>query len=393
MNRVQLAGKISRVGQLQYSPSGLALLEFTLAVGQEAYSKESVGYYEVVVSDRLAEDLKGQLKIGMTVNIQTRLQDLNTASPCQFEILELYYTNFNSLIEKTLKEVFAVDRISVKCEWYDFSAIEKMKIFVKTHIEFLDTYKTNPLLQKIDGPEQTNLFPVDNLCMYTSKKCSECKQIFNFKFFFKNPPIGGSTEQTESEPSGPKSINLQDRCMSCYEKENGPSKQCSTCKEIKHVHNFVIDKTKKDGLTYDCKFCRKLSIAKIKDNFTQKNPNNGKKICEKCEKHDFLKNFYKINTINLTKIEYSAMCKKCYIEVNGPSKQCFRCKEIKKASSYCINKGNLDGLHCYCVDCCKIERNKKRHVDKIILYPDNFKKCIKCEKQINKKFFFTPLHI
>ncbi|MCX6103483.1 MAG: single-stranded DNA-binding protein [Proteobacteria bacterium] len=73
MNKVQLAGKISRVGQLQYSPSGLALLEFTLAVGQEAYSKESVGYYEVVVSDRLAEDLKGQLKIGMTVNIQGHL--------------------------------------------------------------------------------------------------------------------------------------------------------------------------------------------------------------------------------------------------------------------------------------------------------------------------------
>ncbi len=101
-----------------------------------------------------------------------------------------------------------------------------------------------------------------------------------------------------------------------------------------------------------------------------------------------MKNFYKINTINLTQIEYSAICKKCHVEVNGPSKQCFRCKEIKKASSYCINKGNLDGLHCYCVDCCKIERNKKRHVDKIILYPDNFKKCIKCEKQINKKFFF-----
>jgi prophage antirepressor-like protein len=230
-----------------------------------------------------SSEINDKFKVGMTVNIQTRLQDLNTASPCQFEILELYYTNFNSLIEKTLKEVFAVDRISVKCEWYDFSAIEKMKIFVKTHIEFLDTYKTNPLLQKIDGPEQTNLFPVDNLCMYTSKKCLECKQIFNFKFFFKNPPIGGTTKQTESDPSGPKSINLQDRCMSCYEKEHGPSKQCSTCKEIKHVHNFVIDKTKKDGLTYDCKFCRKLSIEKIKDNFTQKNPNNGKKICGKCE--------------------------------------------------------------------------------------------------------------
>ena len=73
MNKVHLAGKISRVGLLKYSPSGLALLEFTLAVGQEAYSKTSMGYYQVVVSDRHAEDLKEKLKIGMHVSIEGRL--------------------------------------------------------------------------------------------------------------------------------------------------------------------------------------------------------------------------------------------------------------------------------------------------------------------------------
>ncbi len=73
MNKVHLAGKISRVGQLKYSPSGLALLEFMLAVAQEAYSKSSIGYYQVVVSESLAEDLRGKLKIGMNVTIEGRL--------------------------------------------------------------------------------------------------------------------------------------------------------------------------------------------------------------------------------------------------------------------------------------------------------------------------------
>ena len=73
LNNVHLAGKISRVGQLAYSPSGLALLEFTLAVPQEAYTKSSVGYYQVMDSDGQAEELKGKLKIGMEVSIQGRL--------------------------------------------------------------------------------------------------------------------------------------------------------------------------------------------------------------------------------------------------------------------------------------------------------------------------------
>lgn len=69
MNKVHLAGKISRVGQLKYSPSGLAILEFSLAVDQQAYSKASVGYYQIVVTASQAEDLKGKLKIGMKLSL------------------------------------------------------------------------------------------------------------------------------------------------------------------------------------------------------------------------------------------------------------------------------------------------------------------------------------
>jgi single-strand DNA-binding protein len=73
VNKVHLAGKISRLGQLKYTPSGLPLLEFTLAVTQEAYSKTNIGYFQVVVSGRQAEDLKGKLKIGTNVTLQGQL--------------------------------------------------------------------------------------------------------------------------------------------------------------------------------------------------------------------------------------------------------------------------------------------------------------------------------
>jgi single-stranded DNA-binding protein len=51
----------------------LALLEFTLSVEQKAYSKTSRGYYQIVVTDRQAEDLKGALKIGMNVTVKGSL--------------------------------------------------------------------------------------------------------------------------------------------------------------------------------------------------------------------------------------------------------------------------------------------------------------------------------
>jgi single-strand DNA-binding protein len=89
MNKVQLAGKISRVGQLKYSPSGMALLEFTLAVEQEAYSKKNIGYYQIVVSDRQAEDLKGQLKIGKSVSVEGHLHQRSYTSQSGTRVEEI----------------------------------------------------------------------------------------------------------------------------------------------------------------------------------------------------------------------------------------------------------------------------------------------------------------
>ena len=49
----------------------------------------------------------------MTKNIDERLKDLNTSSPYQFKIMEIYYTSFNVTLEKLIKEVFSITMIAI----------------------------------------------------------------------------------------------------------------------------------------------------------------------------------------------------------------------------------------------------------------------------------------
>jgi len=55
--------------------------------------------------------------------------------------------------------------------------------------------------------------------------------------------------------------------------------------------------------------------------------------CETCENFQDLKMFYKFID-NENQITYSKQCKKCYCDENGPSKQCFTCKQIKNNSEF-----------------------------------------------------------
>lgn len=67
LNRVELKGKISRVGGLKYTPAGKPILEFVLAVSQRSFDKDSMGYIEVQVEGSQAEDLKQVIRIGKIV--------------------------------------------------------------------------------------------------------------------------------------------------------------------------------------------------------------------------------------------------------------------------------------------------------------------------------------
>ncbi len=73
MNEVALVGKVSRVSQLKYTPSGKPSLDFTLAVSQKVLDSDSVGYVEVVLFGDCAEDSAQILRIGRRISIRGQL--------------------------------------------------------------------------------------------------------------------------------------------------------------------------------------------------------------------------------------------------------------------------------------------------------------------------------
>jgi single stranded DNA-binding protein len=73
LNEVALAGKVSRVGQLKYTPSGKPQLDFTLAVATRVLDADSIGYVEAVLFGSPAEDSAKALKIGRRISIRGQL--------------------------------------------------------------------------------------------------------------------------------------------------------------------------------------------------------------------------------------------------------------------------------------------------------------------------------
>jgi phage anti-repressor protein len=317
-------------------------------------------------------EIKDKFKVGSTSNINDRISDLSTGSPYYFEVLELYYTEFHTLLEKTIKEVFGKYRISVNCEWFDLEVIDEMKEFIKSIIKIYDDFKCNSSIDVVNELENNKLSISDN-----DKLCINCNEILGLKNFF-------SIDK--------KNKIFEDKCIVCYEKENGESKQCSKCSKIKKKIDFVVDRTKKDGLTYECKECRYEQNNKKKEEIKIANPNLGKIQCISCENFKDTKMFYKTK-LEDGNYEYSKQCKECYCEEHGKSKQCFTCKEIKIATEFDKKTANADGLESYCKSCRKIERDAKRAEKKAKEDPNKDKKqCKKCNEYHKNNMYFKKLN-
>ena len=313
-----------------------------------------------------SSEIKDKIKIGSTININYRISDLSTGSPEYFEVVELFYTEFHVLLEKSIKEIFGKYRISVNCEWFSISVIDEIKNFVISQIELYNIYKKNSNINTICD------LVVDAPIYVNEKECVDCKQVLNHKFFFfidKDTRI------------------YYEKCISCYEKENGSDKkQCSKCVKIKDKIEFVLDKTKKDGLTYECKDCRNEFQRDRKKELKEKNKDIGKINCTKCNEFKLTKMFFILND-DLENIQYSEECKECYCEEHGDSKQCFTCKEIKLFKFYDKKSTSSDGYETYCKACRKIKRDKESSEKKEQEKNDNKKQCMKCQEFLKFNMF------
>ncbi len=72
-NRVELTGKVARVGALKYTPSGIPVADFTVAVTQRQLDRDSVGYFEALLFGDLAEEAHPALRIGRTLKLEGSL--------------------------------------------------------------------------------------------------------------------------------------------------------------------------------------------------------------------------------------------------------------------------------------------------------------------------------
>jgi hypothetical protein len=311
-------------------------------------------------------EINDKIKIGSTVNINYRISDLSTGSPEYFEVIELFYTEFHTLLEKSIKELFGKYRISVNCEWFDISIIEKIKEFVLNQIELYNNYK------KYSNNNTVSELEISNTPLYENEKeCIKCKNILKHKYFF----FFNKDKRMH-----------YDICIHCYEKENGDNKkQCSRCVKIKDKIDFVIDKTKKDGLTYECKECRNEISRERSKHLKEQNQNVGKKQCTKCFELKLCKMFYTTDDNNT---ECFDICKECYCEENGDCKQCFTCKEVKLFKFFDKKSCSSDGFETYCKSCRKIKRDTERKDQKEKTKNINKKECVTCKEFLKFNMFF-----
>ena len=126
------------------------------------------------------------------------------------------------------------------------------------------------------------------------------------------------------------------------------SKTCTNCNQNNPLTDYNKDKTKSDGLQYNCKSCQSIKRKYYQDNYIQINAN------------------------------------KTYNE--NDVKTCSKCKEIKSITDFSKNKTKSDGLQNICKLCESILRNnyrnnnRKINTDKIFTEND-IKTCLKCKQQ------------
>lgn len=61
------------MGRLAYLASGMAVLEFTVAVPQVYFGKRSHGYFDVLLIGDLAEQMRSNIRVGMHLKVSGAL--------------------------------------------------------------------------------------------------------------------------------------------------------------------------------------------------------------------------------------------------------------------------------------------------------------------------------
>lgn len=86
---MSLTGKVSRYSGLKYTPSGIATLQFTLAVPQSILDTPSVGYFKVEAFGDSAVELSEVTRVGSEFLVEGSLWNRSYTNRQGFKVFEV----------------------------------------------------------------------------------------------------------------------------------------------------------------------------------------------------------------------------------------------------------------------------------------------------------------
>jgi hypothetical protein len=139
-------------------------------------------------------------------------------------------------------------------------------------------------------------------------------------------------------------------------------KKCFKCGIEKDESEFHKNKGAKDGLAYQCKKCEKKYREEYY-NRPKENLVNGKKKCTKCAIEKNASEFYNDKT---RRDGLTSQCKECKVDhpieptevLPVGMKRCSKCKEIKNINEFHKQKSHKDELRSRCKECRKEDSKK-----------------------------------
>lgn len=258
-------------------------------------------------------DIQNKFKLGMTKNMNERLENYTISSPHEYEVL------YHRLVPDTA-----------------MSAIEDIALFA------LDKFRCETDLK---ASKKREWLEVDSGVI-----CREIDAICDFVISRRKVHDSGYELDSETK-SDPEPVSTE------------PTKVCDNCSEEKVLDAFYKREENVDGYENLCKKCfvqRQLKARKARTKVPDLQSET--KTCSKCQE-DLPKTMYRRHP--KSKDGYVATCNNCYAPqvIDRTEKVCAVCRVAKPMSEYNNCRTSADGKFAYCRPC-NILKNKQ-YRDKI----------------------------
>ena len=251
-------------------------------------------------------------KVGITSNPLNRACTLSTSTTADFEMKQVWYTQFNKEIEDAVKKNFKNYRILQRKEFYNIDEFDTIVSYIEKLVKVFNETEINPKIievipEVIEPTHEVIVEPIrkkkiiKNPLKLPEKPCTVClitKPLEEFHF---------AKEHTDGR---------ENRCKVCVTKlqeehiknkretEAIPTeKACTQCEEVFPLNHFYVDAQKFDGRGTKCKGC-------IKEVQTRDKPKIDvtEYCCVKCKVTKPLEEFHKLLR---SKTGHKFKCKTC----------------------------------------------------------------------------------